>query len=83
MRSDKYSKKVFRYYVEYSDKESEKKVRTESRVHTTSQEASSGNTLGYGMFLIFFDFIQIPLADKFILVKIEWVMMANHASIAV
>lgn len=39
LRNDKYSSKVFRYFVEYSDKESTKRVRTESERQTSTVEA--------------------------------------------
>ena len=38
-RSDKYSAKVFRYFVEYSEKESTKKSRVESHQQTSTGEA--------------------------------------------
>ena len=38
-RNDKYSQKVFKYFVEYSDKESVKKTRLELERETTTHEA--------------------------------------------
>ena len=38
-RNDKYSKKVFKYFVEYADKESKKKTLTELERTTTTGEA--------------------------------------------
>ena len=38
LRNDKYSEKVFKYFVDYSDKESKKKVYTESQQHTSTEE---------------------------------------------
>ena len=40
VRNDKYSSKIFRYFIEYSDKESTKKVRTELERRTSTEEAS-------------------------------------------
>ena len=34
-RNDKYSAKVYKYYVEYSDKSSHKKTHTETETHAT------------------------------------------------
>ena len=39
LRNDKYSSKVFKYFVEYSDKESLKKSRIESERHESTGEA--------------------------------------------
>ena len=38
-RNDLYSKKIYRYFVEYSDKEATKKTRLESHQHTSTGEA--------------------------------------------
>lgn len=38
-RNDKYSSKVYRYFVEYSDKESVKKSRIEAEKTTSTEEA--------------------------------------------
>jgi hypothetical protein len=38
-RNDLYSKKVYRYFVEYSDKEATKKTRLEAHTHTSTGEA--------------------------------------------
>eukprot|EP00438_Fugacium_kawagutii_P012770 Skav214219 [mRNA] locus=scaffold489:555068:560453:+ [translate_table: standard] len=37
--NDKYSSKVYKYYVEYADKTSHAKIHTESETHTTAEEA--------------------------------------------
>lgn len=39
LRPDKYSKKTFKYFVEYSDKESKKKTTIESETRKETQEA--------------------------------------------
>ena len=44
LRNDKYSAKVFRYFVEYSDKEAVKKTRTEAEKHQ-SEEAGQERSI--------------------------------------
>lgn len=39
LRNDKYSKKVYKYFVEYADKKAKKKSHTEIERHSTQQEA--------------------------------------------
>jgi hypothetical protein len=63
LRNDKYSAKVFRYFVEYSDKESSKKSRVESHQHSSTGEVGdrvvnityiislSCPPVGFGMFV--------------------------------
>ena len=39
LRNDKYSKKVFKYFVEYADKQAQKKTRTELERHSSTGQA--------------------------------------------
>ena len=41
LRNDKYSKKVYKYFVEYADKKAKKKTHTEIERHSTQQEAGT------------------------------------------
>ena len=48
LRADKYSKKVYKYFVEYADKESKKKTTTESEKRISEQEAKGyRNAVGW------------------------------------
>ena len=44
-RNDKYSAKVYNYYVEYSDKSSHKKTHTETETHATKAEVRKAFSL--------------------------------------
>jgi phage/plasmid-associated DNA primase len=44
-RNDKYSAKVYKYYVEYSDKSSHKKTHTETETHATKAEVRKAFSL--------------------------------------
>lgn len=47
LRNDKYSSKVYKYYVEYSDKSSHTKTHTETETHVSQQEACTFLFEGY------------------------------------
>lgn len=47
LRNDKYSSKVQRYFVEYADKEFDKKTRTELQRHESTEEVGNPGNSNY------------------------------------